>query len=141
MYRIPACLATSLANQLFSKSMLLQLHACIQVYLHSLANQLYNYAHYCTHTYCILHGRIKGCSSSITAIMCQVGSYRTVVGSYRMVEQLQNGSTIDTFYQRKLFVYSINVLNFNDSITTPTLKTTSAHQRILQIKDSFIEQH
>ena len=27
--------------------------------------------------YCILHGRIKGFNSSI---MCQVGSYRTVVG-------------------------------------------------------------
>ena len=36
--------------------------------------------------YCILRGRIKGFNSSITAIMCQVGSYRTVVGSYRMVE-------------------------------------------------------
>ena len=35
--------------------------------------------------YCILRGRIKGFNSSITAIMCQVGSYRTVVGSYRMV--------------------------------------------------------
>ena len=42
--------------------------------------------------------------------MCQVGSYRTVVGSYRMVVLLTH------FYQRKLFVYSINVLNFNDSI-------------------------
>ena len=36
--------------------------------------------------YCILRGRIKEFNSSITAIMCQVGSYRTVVGSYRMVE-------------------------------------------------------
>ena len=36
--------------------------------------------------YCILCGQIKGFNSSITAIMCQVGSYRTVVGSYRMVE-------------------------------------------------------
>ena len=30
--------------------------------------------------YCILCGRIKGFNSSITTIMCQVGSYRTVVG-------------------------------------------------------------
>ena len=30
--------------------------------------------------YCILRGRIKGFNSSITIIMCQVGSYRTVVG-------------------------------------------------------------
>ena len=30
--------------------------------------------------YCILRGRIKGFNSSITTIMCQVGSYRTVVG-------------------------------------------------------------
>ena len=30
--------------------------------------------------YCILHGQIKGCNSSITVIMCQVGSYRTVIG-------------------------------------------------------------
>ena len=29
--------------------------------------------------YCILRGRIKGFNSSITTIMCQVGSYRTVV--------------------------------------------------------------
>ena len=36
--------------------------------------------------------------------MCQVSSYRTVVGSYRMVVLLTH------FYQRKLFVYSINVL-------------------------------
>ena len=35
--------------------------------------------------YCIFHGRIKRFNSSITAIMCQVGSYRTVVGSYRTV--------------------------------------------------------
>ena len=73
----------------------------------------------------------QGCNSSITAIMCQVGSYRTVVGSYRMVEQLQNGSTIDTFYQRKLFVYSINVLNFNDYITTAKASACDCLQRIL----------
>ena len=30
--------------------------------------------------YCILRGRIKGFNSSITTIMCQGGSYRTVVG-------------------------------------------------------------
>ena len=30
--------------------------------------------------YCILRGWIKGFNSSITTIMCQVGSYRTVVG-------------------------------------------------------------
>ena len=43
---------------------------------------------YLTHygNYCILRGRIKGFNSSITAIMCQVGSHRTVVGSHRMVE-------------------------------------------------------
>ena len=29
---------------------------------------------------CILRGQIKGFNSSITTIMCQVGSYRTVVG-------------------------------------------------------------
>ena len=33
--------------------------------------------------YCILRGRIKGFNSFITAIMCQVGSYRT---SYRTLE-------------------------------------------------------
>ena len=64
--------------------------------------------------YCVLRGRIKGFNSSITAIMYQVGSYRTVVGSYRMVVLLTH------FYQRKIFVYSISVLNFNDSISTPT---------------------
>ena len=30
--------------------------------------------------YCILRGWIKGFNSSITTIMCQVGSYRTVIG-------------------------------------------------------------
>ena len=30
--------------------------------------------------YCILRGQIKGYNSSITTIMCQGGSYRTVVG-------------------------------------------------------------
>ena len=30
--------------------------------------------------YCILRGQIKGFNSSITTIMCQGGSYRTVVG-------------------------------------------------------------
>ena len=30
--------------------------------------------------YCILRGWIKGFNSSITTIMCQGGSYRTVVG-------------------------------------------------------------
>ena len=29
--------------------------------------------------YCILRGQIKGYNSSITTIMCQGGSYRTVV--------------------------------------------------------------
>ena len=28
--------------------------------------------------YCILRGQIKGYNSSITTIMCQVGSYRTL---------------------------------------------------------------
>ena len=31
-------------------------------------------------SYCILRGQIKGFNSSITTILCQVGSYRTVVG-------------------------------------------------------------
>ena len=31
-------------------------------------------------SYCVLRGRIKGYNSSITTIMCQGGSYRTVVG-------------------------------------------------------------
>ena len=41
--------------------------------------------------YCILRGRIKGFNSSITTILFEVGSYRTVVGylycqsSYRTV--------------------------------------------------------
>ena len=48
---------------------------------HYLVAELYR-----MNTYCILRGQIKGFNSSITAIMCQVGSYRTVVGSYRMVE-------------------------------------------------------
>ena len=39
-----------------------------------------------TNTYCILRGWIKGPNSSITAIMCQVGSYRTMVGSNTIVE-------------------------------------------------------
>ena len=30
--------------------------------------------------YCILHGRIKGFNRSITTILFEVGSYRTVVG-------------------------------------------------------------
>ena len=30
--------------------------------------------------YCVLCGQIKGYNSSITTIMCQGGSYRTVVG-------------------------------------------------------------
>jgi len=36
--------------------------------------------------YCILRGWIKGYNSFLTAIMCQVGSYRTVADSYRMLE-------------------------------------------------------
>ena len=32
------------------------------------------------YVYCILRGRIKGINSSITTIMCQGDSYRTVVG-------------------------------------------------------------
>ena len=37
--------------------------------------------------YCILRGRIKGFNSSITTILFEVDSYRTVVGgSYRMLE-------------------------------------------------------
>ena len=38
------------------------------------------HAYVTTITYCILCGRIKGYNSSITTIMCQGGSYRTVVG-------------------------------------------------------------
>ena len=30
--------------------------------------------------YCILCGQIKGFNRSITTILCQVGSYRTVIG-------------------------------------------------------------
>ena len=30
--------------------------------------------------YCILHGQIKGFNSSVTTILFEVGSYRTVVG-------------------------------------------------------------
>ena len=37
--------------------------------------------------YCILRGQIKGFNSSITTILFEVGSYRTVVGySYRILE-------------------------------------------------------
>ena len=37
--------------------------------------------------YCILYGWIKGFNRSITTIVFEVGSYRTVVGySYRMLE-------------------------------------------------------
>ena len=32
------------------------------------------------HSYCILRGWIKGFNHSITTIMCEDGSYRTVVG-------------------------------------------------------------
>ena len=35
---------------------------------------------YCNSIYCTLRGRIKGFNSSVTTILCQVGSYRTVVG-------------------------------------------------------------
>ena len=49
-------------------------------------------------SYCILCGWIKQYNSSITTIMCQRGSYRTVVG---MLEYLQNSSTIDTFLPKK----------------------------------------
>ena len=48
---------------------------------------------------------VRSYNSSITTIMCQVGSYRIVVGQL-VTEKL----TIDTFYQRKPFVYSVNVL-------------------------------
>ena len=37
------------------------------------------YGHFCF-IYCILRGRIKGFNSSITTILFEVGSYRTVVG-------------------------------------------------------------
>ena len=35
---------------------------------------------YTFYNYCILCGRIKGFNRSITTIMCEDGSYRTVVG-------------------------------------------------------------
>ena len=35
---------------------------------------------YSIHTYCILRGQIKGFNRSITTILFEVGSYRTVVG-------------------------------------------------------------
>ena len=38
------------------------------------------YALYSKSIYCILRGRIKEFNRSITTILCQVGSYRTVVG-------------------------------------------------------------
>ena len=38
---------------------------------------LYLYIYY---IYCILRGQIKGFNRSITTIMCEDGSYRTVVG-------------------------------------------------------------
>ena len=48
-------------------------HTNRYIYTH-VANNYFN------HFYCILHGWIKGYNSSITTIMCQGGSYRTVVG-------------------------------------------------------------
>ena len=39
----------------------------------------YSYSGY-NKVYCNLCGRIKGFNRSITSILCQVGSYRTVVG-------------------------------------------------------------
>ena len=39
---------------------------------------LFQYVATIKYIYCILRGRIKGFNSSITAIMCQVGSYRMV---------------------------------------------------------------
>ena len=69
--------------------------------------------------YCVLCGRIKGYNSSITTIMCQGGSYRTVV-------------LLTHFYQRNTFVYSLNVLNFkaissvNTSLSVKYNKTFKA---------------
>ena len=40
---------------------------------------------YNEYIYCILRGRIKGFNSSITTIMCEEGSYRTVVGNARVI--------------------------------------------------------
>ena len=71
------------------------------------------------YNYCILRGRIKGYSSSITTIMCQGGSYKTVV-------------LMTHFYQRNTFVYSLNVLNFkgmssvNTSLSLKYNKTLKA---------------
>ena len=47
--------------------------------MNGLSSKLCNskYIHVYIHIYCILRGRIKGLSSSITTIMCQAGSYRT----------------------------------------------------------------
>ena len=64
-------------------------------------------------SYCILCEWIKGYNSSITTIMCQRGRYRTVVG---MLEYLQNSSTTDIFLSKKVFVYSLNVLNCKECL-------------------------
>ena len=66
-----------------------------------------------------LRGRIKGYNSSIATIMCQGGSYRTVV-------------LLTDFYQRNTFVCSLNVLNFkgmssvNTSLSLKYNKTLKA---------------
>ena len=82
--------------------------ACVGVYF-----QGYDYRHYnilmpgfqiledsYNLLYCILCGQTKGNNSSITAIKCEVGSYG--LSSYRMLEQLQNGSFIETFLSKKI---------------------------------------
>ena len=51
----------------------------INVYITTTCTLKLYYIIICTH-YCILSGWIKGFNRSITTILCQVGSYRTVVG-------------------------------------------------------------
>ena len=61
---LPLCLSTIFATRLSPRAVYF-----IQTGGSALSN-----------TYCTLRGRIKGYYRSITTIMCQLGSYRTVVG-------------------------------------------------------------
>ena len=64
------------------------MHECLVETLQTLQTTLQtlhlNYVHMSLLIYCILRGQIKGYNSSITTIMCRVGSYRRL-GSYRML--------------------------------------------------------
>ena len=62
--------------------------------------------------YCILCGQIKEFNSSITTIFLKLVVIELWLGSYRMLEyvDLEHCMIIDTFYKRKLFIYSMNVL-------------------------------